>query len=93
MLVVSAIDGTLVGVLADNGFLTEMRTGAAGAIAADLLARPDASTVAIVGAGSQARHQFQALLRVRTIDRVQVVIFAYETGMNQPVALTHPVPP
>jgi ornithine cyclodeaminase len=73
MLVLSALDGSLVGLLLDNGYLTDLRTGAAGAIAADLLARPDASTVAIVGAGSQARHQLQALRRVRSIDRVQVV--------------------
>jgi len=73
MLVLSALDGSLVGLLLDNGYLTELRTGAAGAIAADLLARPDASTVAIVGAGSQARHQLVALRRVRPIDRVQVV--------------------
>ena len=72
MLVVSAIDGGLVGVLVDNGFLTELRTGAAGAVAADLLARRDVTTVAIVGAGSQARYQLEALLHVRSIDRVQV---------------------
>jgi ornithine cyclodeaminase len=72
MLVLSALDGSLAGLLLDNGYLTELRTGAAGAIAADLLARPDATTVAIVGAGSQARHQLQALRRVRPIDRVQV---------------------
>jgi ornithine cyclodeaminase/alanine dehydrogenase-like protein (mu-crystallin family) len=40
MLVLSASDGGLVGVLADNGYLTELRTGAAGAVAADLLALP-----------------------------------------------------
>jgi ornithine cyclodeaminase/alanine dehydrogenase-like protein (mu-crystallin family) len=72
MLVVSAIDGGLVGVLVDNGFLTELRTGAAGAVAADLLARRDVTTAAIVGAGSQARYQLEALLHVRSIDRVQV---------------------
>ena len=72
MLVLSALDGSLCGLLLDNGYLTELRTGAAGAIATDLLARPDASTVAIVGAGSQARHQLQALRRVRPIDRVQI---------------------
>ena len=72
MLVLSATDGTLVGVLADNGYLTELRTGAAGAIAADLLSRPDATTVAIVGAGSQARFQLEALLEVRSIERVRV---------------------
>ena len=72
MLVISATDGNLVGVLADNGFLTELRTGAAGAIAADLLARGDATTAAIVGAGSQARFQLEALRGVRPIDDVRV---------------------
>lgn len=64
MLVVSATDGTPVGLLCDNGFLTELRTGAAGAIAADLLARRDVTTAAIVGAGSQARYQLEALRQV-----------------------------
>ena len=68
MLVVSATDGSLVGVLGDNGFLTELRTGAAGAVAADLLARRDVTTAAIVGAGSQARYQLEALRQVRAID-------------------------
>ena len=72
MLVLSAVDGSLVGVLADNGYLTELRTGAAGAVAADLLARPDASSVAIVGAGSQARFQLEALREVRPIETVRV---------------------
>ena len=72
MLVISAVDGTLVGVLGDNGYLTELRTGAAGALAADLLARRDVTTTAIIGAGSQARFQLEALRRVRPIDRVQV---------------------
>jgi ornithine cyclodeaminase/alanine dehydrogenase-like protein (mu-crystallin family) len=72
MLVLSADDGNLVGLLADNGYLTELRTGAAGAVAADLLARPDATTAAIVGAGSQARFQLEALRGVRSIDSVRV---------------------
>jgi ornithine cyclodeaminase/alanine dehydrogenase-like protein (mu-crystallin family) len=72
MLVISSVDGTLVAVLRDNGYLTELRTGAAGAIAADLLARADATTVAIIGAGSQARFQLDALLDVRPIERVRV---------------------
>jgi ornithine cyclodeaminase/alanine dehydrogenase-like protein (mu-crystallin family) len=72
MLVISAVDGTLVGVLGDNGYLTELRTGAAGALAADVLARHDVTTTAIVGAGSQARFQLEALRRVRPIERVHV---------------------
>jgi ornithine cyclodeaminase/alanine dehydrogenase-like protein (mu-crystallin family) len=72
MFVSSAVDGRLIAVLLDNGYLTELRTGAAGAIAADLLAREDVAIVAIVGAGSQARYQLAALLRVRTPSRVHV---------------------
>lgn len=72
MLVLSSEDGSLLGTLVDNGYLTELRTGAAGAIAAELLARRDATTVAIVGAGSQARYQLDALLRVRSIENVRV---------------------
>jgi ornithine cyclodeaminase len=72
MLVLSADDGGPVGVLSDNGYLTELRTGAAGAVAADLLARPDATTAAVVGAGSQARFQLEALREVRAIDTVRV---------------------
>jgi ornithine cyclodeaminase len=72
MLVMSASDGAIAGVLVDNGYLTELRTGAAGAIAADLLARKEASTVAIVGAGSQARFQLAALREVRPIEAVRV---------------------
>jgi ornithine cyclodeaminase/alanine dehydrogenase-like protein (mu-crystallin family) len=72
MLVISSLDGSLAGVLLDNGYLTDLRTGAAGAIAADLLSRQDAATVAIVGAGNQARFQLDALRRVRNIQRVQV---------------------
>jgi ectoine utilization protein EutC len=58
--------------LLDNGFLTELRTGAAGALAADLLARKDAATVGIIGSGGQARYQLEALLGVRRPRRVLV---------------------
>ncbi len=47
--------------------LTAIRTGAAGGLAADLLARPDAATVALFGAGVQARSQLQAVMAVRKI--------------------------
>jgi ornithine cyclodeaminase len=72
MLVMSATDGSPVAMLVDNGYLTELRTGAAGAIAAELLAREDAAAVAVIGAGSQARYQLDALLKVRTIETVNV---------------------
>lgn len=72
MLVLSAVDGRVVAVLADNGYLTELRTGAAGAVAAELLARTDSTSAAIIGAGSQSRFQLEALLEVRPIDTVRV---------------------
>ncbi len=70
--VFSATTGHLELMLLDNGYLTELRTGAAGAVAADLLARPDAKVIAIIGAGVQARYQLDALVRVRNPERVLV---------------------
>lgn len=49
-----------------------MRTGAAGGIAAKWLAREDAATACVFGAGWQAGSQVEALCRVRPIRRVQV---------------------
>ncbi len=72
MLVMSSVDGTLTSVLLDNGYLTELRTGAAGALAAELLSRADSTTVGIIGAGNQARYQLDALLRVRAIKNVRI---------------------
>jgi ornithine cyclodeaminase len=70
--VFSAETGMLAAILFDNGYLTELRTGAAGALAADLLAPHDVEQAAIVGAGGQARYQLEALLGVRTPQRVVV---------------------
>lgn len=70
--VFDATTGLLKLMILDNGFLTELRTGAAGAVAADLLARPDVGTLGIIGAGVQARYQLEALLQVRTPRRVLI---------------------
>ncbi len=67
-----AESGFLRALLFDNGWLTEIRTGAAGALAADLLARPDVATVGMIGSGGQARFQLAALLEVRSPGRVLV---------------------
>ncbi len=45
----------------DGSFITAYRTGAAGAIAASVLARKDAKRVGVIGAGTQGRMQILAL--------------------------------
>jgi ornithine cyclodeaminase/alanine dehydrogenase-like protein (mu-crystallin family) len=59
--------------LMDGTWLTALRTGAVGGLAADLLARPDASVVALFGAGVQARTQLEAVRCVRPIREARIV--------------------
>jgi ectoine utilization protein EutC len=70
MALFDAATGLPVALLLDNGFLTDIRTGAAGAIAADVLARRQLFTVGVLGAGLQARHQVQCLRTVRDFRQV-----------------------
>jgi len=70
MAVFDAATGLPAALLLDNGFLTDIRTGAAGAIAADCLAPAAFSTVGVLGSGVQARHQVQCLREVRAFTRV-----------------------
>ena len=69
MVLLSAHTGLVEAMLLDNGYLTDIRTAAAGAVAARHLARADAATAAIIGAGAQARLQLAALCLVRPIRR------------------------
>jgi ornithine cyclodeaminase len=71
-LVLSASDGHLAAVVMDGGLLTELRTAAAGALAASQLSLPALEQVCVVGAGGQARFQVEALLGVRPVSRVVV---------------------
>ena len=57
----------------DGASLTAIRTGAGGGVAADLLARKDAKTVGLFGAGVQARAQLQAVMAVRDITCVNLI--------------------
>jgi ornithine cyclodeaminase/alanine dehydrogenase-like protein (mu-crystallin family) len=52
--------------------LTALRTGAVSGLATDLLARPDASVLAVFGAGAQAETQIDAVHAVRPLTRVLV---------------------
>jgi alanine dehydrogenase len=72
VLLFEAETGLLECVLFDNGFITEMRTAAAGAVAAKYLAKRTLHKVGLVGSGSQARFQVKALLEVRRPEEVWV---------------------
>lgn len=67
MVLFSARTGLVEAVLLDNGYLTDVRTAAAGGVAARWLAREDARTAAVIGAGAQARLQLEAAARVRAL--------------------------
>ena len=67
----SADTGEALATLEANEF-TRLRTAAATAVAADLLALPQAKTLAVFGAGIQGRAHAQALSRVRPFERVLV---------------------
>src|SRR5262245_50764650 len=72
MVLLSAKTGLVEALLLDNGYLTDIRTAAAGAVAAKHLSRPDASVAAIFGAGVQARLQLEALKLVRPIGEARI---------------------
>jgi ornithine cyclodeaminase len=72
MLLFSAQTGLVEAVLLDNGYLTNVRTAAAGAVAANWLARRDARVAGVLGAGVQARLQLEALKLGRDIGRALV---------------------
>lgn len=56
----------------DGRYITEARTAAVSAVSARHLARRDARTVAIIGAGVQARSHADALARVLDIEEVRI---------------------
>jgi ornithine cyclodeaminase len=70
MAVFDAATGLPVALLLDNGFLTDIRTGAAGAVAAEVLAPAVITTVGMLGSGLQARHQIRCLRCVRTFSHI-----------------------
>ena len=71
VLVFSATDGSPVGIL-DGTILTALRTGAASGAATDVLARPDARSVAVFGAGNVAMDSARTAMRLGA-DTVRIV--------------------
>lgn len=72
MMVFDSETGIPESALFDNGYLTDLRTGLAGAVAAKHLAREDAGVAAVLGAGVQALMQLEALKMVRDIEQARV---------------------
>ncbi|GAA5618057.1 MULTISPECIES: cyclodeaminase [Brucella] len=72
MIQFSAKTGLIEALLLDNGYLTDVRTAAAGAVAAKYLARENARVATIIGAGMQAGMQLEALTLVRPITEARI---------------------
>jgi len=97
MVLFSTRNGLVEALLLDNGYLTDVRTAAAGAVAARHLAREDARTAAILGAGVQARLQLKALTLVRPVSGARIWArdpdAALAMAAEQTAALGFPVAP
>lgn len=72
MIILSTITGFVEALLLDNAYLTDLRTGIAGAIAARYLARDPIEGAGVIGSGTQARYQIKALKLVRDFKRLYV---------------------
>src|SRR6056297_1824459 len=72
MILFSARTGAVAGVFLDNGYLTDIRTAAAGAVAARHLAPETVETAGVIGTGLQARLQMKAAHLVRPFTRCLV---------------------
>lgn len=71
VLICGADDGLPLALM-DGATVTAIRTAAASAMATDLLARPDARRLLVLGAGEQARRHVEALRHVRPFARVEI---------------------
>jgi alanine dehydrogenase len=81
-------DGTPRAVM-DGTRITAARTGAAAAVAAGALARPEAAVLAILGAGVQGRSHLDAFPRVRQFREIRVA--SRTPGHAAALADGHPV--
>lgn len=74
--------------LFDANHLGQIRTGAASGYAADLLARADVRSLAIIGSGFQARTQLDAIARVRRFESIRV--WSRNVEKRERFAASHP---
>ncbi len=84
MIVLSAKTGLVEAVLLDNGYLTNVRTAAAGAVVARHLAPANVEAAGVIGAGVQARLQLQAAHLVRPF--ATAYLWSPDSALNQEAA-------
>ena len=72
MMLFCASTGFPLAILLDHSYLTDLRTGAAGALAAKHLTRNEFETLLVVGAGVQARYQIRAISKVMVWGRTLI---------------------
>ena len=72
MLLFNQKTGQTVAILLDEGYLTDVRTAAAGAVAAKYFAPKNIKAIGILGTGSQAKMQLQYLQRTKPCKTVWV---------------------
>ena len=84
MIVLSAKTGLVEAVLFDNGYLTNVRTASAGAVAAKHLAPTTVETAGVIGAGVQARLQIEAANLVRPLNKV--LVWSPDDALNEECA-------
>lgn len=84
MILLSAKTGMLENVLLDNGYLTDIRTAAAGAVSVKHLSRLESNCIGIIGAGTQAFLQLKACAQVR--DLQSVTLWARDTDKAHALA-------
>jgi ornithine cyclodeaminase len=67
-----ATTGVFIAILKDKGYLTDLRTAAAGATITHEVATKDADTVSLIGTGFQAYYQILALKELRNIQKLTI---------------------
>src|SRR4051812_28140259 len=72
----------------DGTYITAIRTSAAAAVATDMLARADATSLAIVGAGVQGEHHLRTFPLVRRFEDIRVASLYREDAER--LARSHP---
>lgn len=72
MVLLNSASGFCEAILLDNSYLTDLRTGLAGAVAAKYLAPETIRTVGVLGTGTQGRYQVKCLRLLRRFQQVFV---------------------